>query len=109
MTRVSQSAKLHDEKSCFSRTDEEYVGTWFGHDVYVYKDICVKRGLLATCGNKPGHYATWIGSESWFEPGATIGYPDGPKPMEDHLTTNSTSKAFLMAFAAIAVRNGFGR
>lgn len=97
--------KLHNENTCFNAQNEEYIGTWFGYDVYSYSDPIVKKGLLAAYGSEPGDYVTWIGDESWFEPNAKIGYPDGSRAMEEHLTTNPSSKAFLMAFAAIANRN----
>lgn len=51
------------------------------------------------------NYSIWIGDKRWFKPGAFISDHTGEEPrrvpMEEHLTTNPTSKAFLMAFAAL--------
>lgn len=110
--------KLFNEKSAFNHTDETYIGTWFGFDIYLYNSSGVPN-LLAVFGNEPGDYSTWIGDERWFAEGAVMGVGDGVRvfgahelamphtiPMEEHLTTNDLSKAFLMGFAAIYARNG---
>ncbi len=111
--------KLFNEKSAFNHTDETYIGTWFGFDIYLYNSSGVPN-LLAVFGNEPGQYSTWIGDERWFAEGAVMGVAaHGTRifgahelatshsvPMEEHLTTNDLSKAFLMGFAALWARNG---
>lgn len=109
--------KLFDEKVAFSQSNETYIGTWFGHDIWLY-DSAGKPNLLAVFGNQPGDYATWIGDASWFDDGKTINYGpgvaydgkplDGFKsvPMAEHLTNGDTQRAFMLGFAAIFNRNG---
>lgn len=94
--------KNHNEKTCFNHTNERYIGSWFGHDVYEYDQFGGKN-LLATFGNEPGDYCTWIGDKSWFLPDASIYYMSEKKsvPMSEHLFVDSSNKAFLMAMAFI--------
>lgn len=102
--------KMFNEKSAFDQVNETYIGTWFGHDIWLY-DSHGKPNLLAVHGNEPGDYATWIGDSSWFNDDSTIGVHKSEgvvesRPMQEHLTTNDLDKAFLMGFAAIYNRNG---
>jgi hypothetical protein len=98
--------KNHNEHTCFDYRDELYLGSWFGHDVYLYRSPVHKVALLATLGNEPGDYATWVGDASWFEPKATIYYRSEDKsvPICEHLMTTSLGKAFLMGFASYCNR-----
>lgn len=93
---------LYNAYTCFDKTDEEYIGTWFGFDVYTYKD-CGRLGLLATDSDLPGEYSTFIFHE--FQLHGSIGYfGERSVPMEIHLTETPRNKAFLLASMALFLR-----
>lgn len=102
--------KHHNAETCFGFTDEIYIGSWFGHDVYEYNSHGEKN-LLATLGDEGGQYATWVGVAHWFDPNATIFYVDEKRsvPIAEHLTSGNLQKAFLMGFAAIYNRKREGK
>jgi hypothetical protein len=90
----------HDARECFGLTNEEYIGSWFGHDVYRYEQFKERMGLLATEGSEGGEYSTLIFDRQHLY--GTIGDTNGKSiSLAEHMTTCSRHKAFLMAAMAI--------
>lgn len=95
---------LHNAKTCFSHTDEKYLGTWFGHDIYQYQTSGpFQVGLLATCSDNPGDYCTCIWDAKWLDESAKMGIDSGTIPMHEHMLDCSYDKAFLFALAKLQV------
>lgn len=99
---------LYDPDTAFNRTDEVYLGTWFGFDAWAYVTCSNRVGtlepewsILLVEGNEGGNYQCWVGNKSWFDADAVMGTSDGSISMSEHLTESDKGKAYLMAFAAL--------
>ena len=99
------STPLYDPYSAFNRTDEVYLGTWFGMDAWAYVTCSRRYGtpepewtVLLAQSSEPGDYRCWVGDKSWFEADATIGTSEGPIPMVEHLTETDAGKSLSNGF-----------